>query len=142
MKAAIAAVLFHVASTDLKPWHNHCPHGADSWCGFKRDEALGTKVLEHGKGLSLDIIKHAKPIFEDLQSDTLLNKCLHGKTQNQNESFNSTIWKRVPKDIFIGAKTFNMGVNDAVAHFNDGNIATLNIYDEMGLDQGYYTING
>ena len=24
-------------------------------------------------------------------------KCLHGKTQSQNESFNSTIWERAPK---------------------------------------------
>ena len=79
-----------------------------------------------------------KPIFQDLQNDTLLSKCLHGKTQNQNESFNSTIWKRVPKDVFIGGKTFTMGVMDSVSHFNDGNIATLNTYDEIGLEHGHH----
>ena len=93
--------------------------------------------------MSMDIIKHAKPIFEELQNGKLLKKCLHGKTQNQNESFNSVIWKRVPKDIYIGARTFSMGggggVNDAIAHFNDGNVATLNIYNEIGIDSGHYT---
>ena len=88
----------------------------------------------------MEIIKHV--IFQDLQNDTLLSKCLDGKTQNQNESFNSTIWKRVPKDVFIGGKTFSMGVMDSVSHFNDGNIATLNTYDEIGLEHGHYTIIG
>ena len=110
----MASVLFHVASTNEKPWHTHCPDGANSWCCFKKDEALGTTNFIHGKGLSLDVIKHIKPIFEDLSRDSLLTKCLHGKTQNQNESFNSTIWTRVPKDTFIGEKTFGLGVMDSL----------------------------
>ena len=109
---------------------------------IKKDIALGTNECVHGQGLSLEIIKHVKPIFQDLQNDTLLSKCLHGKTQNQNESFNSTIWKRVPKDVFIGRKTFTMGVMDFVSHFNDGNIATLNTYVEIGLEHGHYTTIG
>ena len=88
MKKAVAAVLFHVASTNEKSWHTHCPDGANSWCRFKKDEALCTTNYIHGKGLSLDVIKHIKSIFEDLSRDSLLTKCLHGKTQNQNESFN------------------------------------------------------
>ena len=40
IKSAIAAVLFHVASTDENPWHVHCP----DWCGFKRAAALGTNT--------------------------------------------------------------------------------------------------
>ena len=46
-----------------------------------------------------------KPIFQDLQNDILPSKCRHGKTQNQNESFNYM---------------------DSVSQYNDGNIATLN----------------
>ena len=140
MKSAVAAVLFHVASTDANPWHDHCPDGADSWCRYKID--IGTNECVHGKGLTMEIIKHVKPIVHDLQNDSLLSKCLHGKTQNQNESFNSTIWKRVPKDVFIGDKTFTMGVLDSVAHFNDGNIATFNTFDEIGLEHGHYTTIG
>ena len=31
------------------------------------------------------------PIITDLQADELLQKCLHGKTQNNNEGLNSII---------------------------------------------------
>ena len=71
MKSAVAAVLFHVASTDANPWHDHCPDGADSWCRYKRDIVLGTNECVHGKGLTMEIIKHVKPIFHDLQTDSL-----------------------------------------------------------------------
>ena len=88
--------------------------------------------------MSLDVIKHIKPIFEVLSRDSLLTKCLHGKTQNQNESFNSTIWTRVPKDTSVGGNTFGLGVMDSITHFNDGNVATLNVLDEIGLFRGHY----
>ena len=32
------------------------------------------------------------PVFQDLSKDELLNKCLHGQTQNNNESLNNVIW--------------------------------------------------
>ena len=35
-----------------------------------------------------------------------------------------------------------MGVMDSVSHFNDGNIATLNTYDTIGLEYGHYTTIG
>ena len=81
MKSAIAAVLFHVASTKEKPWHVHCPDGEASWCGFKSDIAIGTTLYKHGAGLPMDVIKHVEPVFEELSDDKLLRKCLHGKTQ-------------------------------------------------------------
>ena len=31
---------------------------------------------------------------------------------------------------------------DSVSHFNDGNIATLNTYDEIGLEHGHYKTIG
>ena len=31
---------------------------------------------------------------------------------------------------------------DSVAHFNDGNIATLNIFEEIGLLHGHFTTIG
>ena len=62
--------------------------------------------------------------------------------QNQNESFNAMIWNRIPEEIRVNASTFEFGVFDAVSHFNLGNIATLNTFDEMGIGQGFYTIRG
>ena len=35
-----------------------------------------------------------------------------------------------------------MGVLVSVAHFDDGNIATLNTFDEIGLEHGHYTTIG
>ena len=50
----------------------------------------------------------------ELSEDDLLEKCLLGKTQNQNESFNGMIWQ----DVCVNAATFKMGVHDALSHFN------------------------
>ena len=51
-----------------------------------------------------------KPIFERLRQDTLLERCLDGKTQNQNETFNAMIWARVPKEVFVGPDVYSLGV--------------------------------
>ena len=67
-------------------------------------------------------------------------KCLHGKTQNQNESFNGMIWNRVPKSRFIKYKQFATAIFDATAHFNIGNLATLMIYDKLDNERGYYML--
>ena len=37
-----------------------------------------------------------------------LEKCLLGKTQNANESFNSTIWERIPKNTFVTLPTLEL----------------------------------
>ena len=64
-------------------WHVHCPDSEASWCGFKNDRANGITLYKHGAGLPTDVIKHVKPVFEELPDNKLLRKCLHGKTQNQ-----------------------------------------------------------
>ena len=38
-----------------------------------------------------------RPIFLDLSKDELLAKCLHGETQNNDESLNNMIWAKCPK---------------------------------------------
>ena len=85
MKKSIFAALFHVSSSEKNNYHVHCPPGADSWCTYQVDVATKTNHYKPGKGLPLDAIKLIKPIFTELSDDNLLMKCLHGKTQNQNE---------------------------------------------------------
>ena len=51
------------------------------------------------------------------------------------------VWNRIPKETRVNASTFEFGVFDAVSHFNLGNVATLT-FDEMGIDQGFYTKRG
>ena len=69
-----------------------------------------------------------------------LKKCLHGKTQNANESFNGMIWNRIPKATHIGINNISLGVYDAIAHFNYGMKATLNVFKMLNIEPGIYTL--
>ena len=143
MKTAIYAGLMHVCSSKANNYHwKYCPPGSDSWCSYQRDIANHTNLHVPGYGLSVPVMLHVKKIFLNLSSDALLSRCLHGKTQNQNESFNATIWNRIPKHRFVKLQTFEIGTYDAVAHFNIGNSATLRIYDAVGLERGFWTLKG
>ena len=142
MQDAVFAVLFHCASSKSQNFHNYCPQGKSSWCVYQRDKANGTNNYVPGPGLSMNVIKHVKPIFKDLGNAELLSKCLHGQTQNQNESFNAMIWKRIPKTTYVGLDQFELGVFDAVAHFNIGGKAAIRIYEKLGMSPGINTING
>lgn len=66
------------------------------------------------------MIADLKPTFVAVaqQSSALLMKCLHGKTQNQNESFNKMIWDRVPKNTYVGRGLFELGLYDDDRSFN------------------------
>ena len=121
---------------------SYCPEGSESWCGATRDKANTTNKYKHGPGIPTNIVaKHLKPIYQDLTSDTLLKKCLHGKTQNQNESFNGMVWERVPKTRYVTFEQLEFGFYDAVANFNYGRKATLDILCELKVEPGNYTVN-
>ena len=136
MKKAILASFFHCASSSKRYLHDNCPDGSESWCGHKKDIANKTKLFKPGPGLPDDVIAAVKPIYARLSEDSLLEKCLHGKTQNQNESFNGMIWERLPKGVFVGPDTLKLGVSDAIAHFNIGTQAALNTLKEGGVEPG------
>ena len=72
----------------------------------------------------------------DLSNDNLLKKCLHGQTQNNNESLNGVIWKRCPKDVFVGRSTLEMGVASAVISFNDGQSGILKVMGNLSMNPG------
>ena len=95
-----------------------------------------------GKGLPQDVIQHIKPIIIDLSRDELLSKCLHGMTQNANESFNGTIWNRVPKQTYVGLRQLEIGVYDAIANFNIGRKASVLIYEKLGIRPGTNMLRG
>ncbi|GFW64388.1 uncharacterized protein TNCV_274121 [Trichonephila clavipes] len=69
----------------------------------------------------------------------LLKKCLHGGTQNPNESFNKCIWERIPKTVFVGIETLKFGVTDAVICFNDGYVSRIKVFEALGIKPGYNT---
>lgn len=79
-----------------------------------------------------------RPVFRDLAHPDLLKKCLHGHTQNSNESFNNVIWSRVPKSTFVQIELLSFGVYGAVACFNVRNVARMRVFkknDQYYLDK-------
>ncbi|GFU80951.1 uncharacterized protein TNCV_1276971 [Trichonephila clavipes] len=104
MKRAIWAIYFHKISTEDNPQHALCPLGEDSWCGYNRSFVTGEFYI-HKHSLTESILLKVKKVFRDLTEKDLFKKCLHGRTQNPNESFNKCIWERIPKTVFVGIET-------------------------------------
>ena len=73
-----------------------------------------------------------------MSDDNLLQKCLHGKTQNNNESLNSLIWKRCPKDVFVDCVTLELGVASAVIAFNDGLSGIIEVFNKLNIKPGTF----
>ncbi|GFX23922.1 uncharacterized protein TNCV_2730271 [Trichonephila clavipes] len=139
MKRAIWAIYFHKLSTEDNPQHALCPLGEDSWCGYNRSILYSQAFYIHKHSLPESILLKVKKVFRDLTEKDLLKKCLHGRTQNPNESFNKCIWERIPKTVFVGIETLKFGVMDAVICFNDGYVSRIKVFEALGIKPGYNT---
>ncbi|KAG8266637.1 hypothetical protein J6590_108192 [Homalodisca vitripennis] len=142
MRRAIWAIWYHKMSSDDNPQHDLCPFPPDTWCAFRKAEVAGTVAnYKHKNSIPLAIMEAIKPIFKDLSNPDLLRKCLHGKTQNVNEAFNNVLWTRLPKNVFVGRHTLELGTYDAIATFNDGNLSRIKVLEQLGIkDIGSNTI--
>ena len=142
MRSSGLASLFHVASSSKNNYHYpHCPVGKDSWCKYNRDKANGTNEYKPGIGLPIDIILKLKPIYVELTSDSYLSRLLHGKTQNQNESFNAMIWSRIPKSKYVSLTQLKFGLYDAIGAFNIGIKSSILIFEKLLMIPGQHTIS-
>ncbi|GFV94268.1 uncharacterized protein TNCV_1137231 [Trichonephila clavipes] len=140
MRQVIWAIFLQKLSTDEYPQHGFCPIGKDSWCGFKKAEA-SDKSYKHKNSLLVSVVEAMRPIFRDLSHPDLLKKCLHGKTQNPNESFHNVNWSRVPKATFVQIETLSLAVYDALCSYNDGNVSKLNMLQTMGVEPGEFSVS-
>ncbi|GFT52275.1 f-box domain-containing protein [Trichonephila clavipes] len=138
MKRAIWAIYFHKLSTEDNLQHALCPLGEDSWCCYNRSIVTGEFYI-HKHSLPESILLKVKKVFQDLTEKDLLKKCLHGRTQNPNESFNKCIFERIPKTVFVGNETLKFGVMDAVICFNDGYVSRIKVFEALGIKPGYKT---
>lgn len=136
MKKAVWAIYFHKLSTNENPVHSLCPNDPDTWCKYRRSDRY-----DHKHSLPEAVMNEIKPIFRDLCKDTLLKKCLHGKTQNLNECVNSVIWTRLPKTVFVQITTLKFGVYDAILCFNDGVTRKLDVLELLGIKSSGNTAN-
>lgn len=82
------------------------------------------------------------PIFKDLTKKNLLKRCLHRKTQNPNESFNSIISHRLPKIVFVELQIPKLGVTDSVTCFNEGSISVTNFLQWLCINPGKFVTEG
>lgn len=137
MRTAIWALYFHVMSTDQNPTHQLCPKEDTTWCKYNAAKSKGEEYA-HKKHFHLPekIMTFIKPLFRDLSKPELLEKCLKGRTQNVNESFNNVVWSYVPKKVFVQLPTLKFGVYEAVTNFNDGNIGKCKVMQQIGIRPG------
>ena len=77
-----------------------------------------------------------KPIFQDLTKQELLERCLGGNTQNNNECFNSTVWSMAPKHVYNSKKIVKISCLIAACIFNEGFRPILKIMEVMGIGIG------
>uniref|UniRef100_A0A6P7GDN8 Uncharacterized protein LOC114336144 n=1 Tax=Diabrotica virgifera virgifera TaxID=50390 RepID=A0A6P7GDN8_DIAVI len=138
MKNSIWATYYHYCSTDKKPQHEKCPTGEDSWCEWQKTTATNQiKSFKHTyAALPNDVLEAIKPIYEELSKDALLERCIGGFTQNNNESFNQIIWKITPKILSGTSNIVEIAAHIAVCIFNEGYFALLSILQEMGVSTG------
>ena len=108
---------------------------ADTWCQYQNDKQSNTNYYKPKPHLPIDVRLEILPIYQSLCKSEMLDKCLHGKTQNTNESFNGMIWNRLPKAAHVGSDILSAGVYDAIAHFNNGE---KDIIELLKIDPGDY----
>ena len=142
MVEACWAVYYHSISTDDNPQHHSCPMGEISWCSYQRAMAFSQEVPHHRdlkdpkRLIPPRLAKHIKPIFERLCNRSLLERCVMGATQNQNESFNSVVWLRCSKTDFSSPATVKLAVNLAVLTFNRGMSSLTSVLGRLGIQLG------
>ncbi|XP_044588919.1 uncharacterized protein LOC123268103 [Cotesia glomerata] len=112
--------------------------GSSSWCKWQVAEAEETldEFQHNNPPLTEAVQKVIKPIYEDLSSESLLERCLGSETQNNNESLNSLIWTFAPKHIHAGTHTIEIANFIAVCIFNEGFLPVLRILSLMGITIG------
>ncbi|GFW34427.1 uncharacterized protein TNCV_500451 [Trichonephila clavipes] len=134
MRKAVWAVYFHIRSSDEEPLHSFCPVGPNSWCKYQNQVLEGSvETFRHSNKLPVAVMDAIKPVFNDLSQPKLLQKCLGGKTQNNDESINSLIWKLCLKTLGCGRKIVDISTNETIVIFNDGNRGRLKIMQSLGL---------
>ena len=118
--------------------HSKCPIGVESWCSWQC--AAAKDELEEFrydyKALPQEVLHAIKPIYTDLTKQELLERCVGGFNQNNNESFNQLIWKISPKIIPGGLVTVELAANISACMFNEGFGSLLQLYEAMGIHCG------
>ncbi|KAJ4434550.1 hypothetical protein ANN_23112 [Periplaneta americana] len=141
-------------SEAFKEWHDrHIPDCEYNYTGsspamemeaakilWERSKSYGlryTTVLSDGDAKTFS---HLQQIFQRLASDSLLERCASGRTQNANESLHSRIWRKCPKSTSVTKRRVDIAVARAVVEYNLGRSTTqYKIHSKLGLSPGRHT---
>ncbi|KYM95562.1 hypothetical protein ALC62_13786 [Cyphomyrmex costatus] len=138
MRNAIWATFYHYSSTDQNPQHDHCLSGEESWCKWQK--AVANNELNSFKhtydSLSNDVLQAIRPIYDDLSKDALLDRCIGGFNQNNNESYNQLIWIITRKTLASSSTMVTIAANISACVFNEGCSAHLAMLNSMGITLG------
>lgn len=138
MRDAIWATFYHYSSSDDNPQHSLCPPGNQSWCKWRKAEATGqlSTYKQEYYPLCPVVLENIKPIYEDLTSEDLLERCIGAYTQNSNECLNSCIWLIAPKHLNSGKVVVDIATYVGVMLFNEGYRTILQAMNAMGITVG------
>ena len=96
------------AVNELNPYDDLVVEKID--CVNHVGKRMGTGLVwmaHRSSHLPSHFLPHLLPLFDCLSKPALLEGCLPGLTQNQNEAFNHILWQRYPKDRFFGSKAMH-----------------------------------
>jgi len=145
MKTAVLAIKCHLIREDgvtLQFQHRFCPKNKETWCKFWKDQLYGTSEYDESGRLPSVFMAELEPIFKRLSDNELLNRCLLGLTQNQNECINGLLWSRVPKSAFCGKRRIEIAVCETVCVANTGAASKGLLMEKLGISPGYNMLKG
>lgn len=145
MKESIKAIQCHMIKNGkltLKKQHQYCPKSGDTWCKYWKDKNDGTKLYNEDNRLPEVFMAELDPIFQRLSNVDLLNRCLKGITQNQNEAANGILWSKCPKTRFCGARRVRIAACATIAAFNTGGASQAVTLQLCGVTPGIQTMRG
>ena len=142
MHDAIQAILKHMVKEEgksLEEQHDLCPKDNLTWCKFWQDAKNKTATYSVEHRLPSVFFNLLKPIFDRLSDVTLLQRCLKGITQNQNESLHGMVWRRCPKTCFSGKRKVKIAACLSVGNFNIGASAIADVMKALKINCGQQT---
>ena len=105
MKSACMASMYHICG-----YHDNCPKPADTCCQYYKDKQDNTNYYKSKGDFPINVRRAILLIYQSLCKSDIMEKCLHGKTQNANESFNGIIWNCVLKATHVSLDFISAGV--------------------------------
>ncbi|KYN21800.1 Cytochrome b [Trachymyrmex cornetzi] len=125
-------------SQEYEKWHEN--HVNNQECHANHVGPSGNMevdaIVQIYTALPQDVIEAIQPIYQDLSKDSLLQRCVGGFTQNNNESLNQLIWKISPKSISGTSTIVEIAAYVASGVFNEGAFAFLQFMQDMNIGMG------